>query len=112
MFLLEERLYQDNFNDLGRDLRGTPFGASAAKFFYDNDIKSQVTALFAQYEWQWLPAVQLTAGLRYSDESVKYDSVSNIISKTVIGVGKAINEMEKKIQSRFPNIKYIDLEIN
>jgi len=30
----------------------------------------------------------------------------------VKGVGKAINEMEKKIQDRFPNIKYIDLEIN
>jgi len=27
-------------------------------------------------------------------------------------VGQAINEMEKKIQGRFPNIKYIDLEIN
>ncbi|MBQ4846991.1 TonB-dependent receptor [Pseudoalteromonas sp. MMG005] len=78
LFLLEERLYQDNNNDLGRDLRGTPFGANSAKFYYDNDIKSKVTALFAQYEWQWLPSTRVTAGLRYSDESVEYDSVSNI----------------------------------
>ena len=28
------------------------------------------------------------------------------------GYGQAINEMEKQIQNRFPNIKYIDLEIN
>ncbi|WP_040697191.1 TonB-dependent receptor [Pseudoalteromonas citrea] len=80
IFLFEERLYQDNYNDLGRDLRGTPFGAASAMFFYDNDIKTKVAALFTQYEWQWLPSTRITAGVRYSDESVEYDSVSMINS--------------------------------
>lgn len=80
VFLLEERLYQDNNNDLGRDLRGTPFGAASTMFFYDNDIKTNVAALFAQYEWQWRPSTRITAGLRYSDESVEYDSVSVVNS--------------------------------
>jgi len=34
------------------------------------------------------------------------------IKKIEGAVQKAINEMEKQIQNRFPNIKYIDLEIN
>ena len=46
------------------------------------------------------------------DEKISDNSVSNIIHESVKGVGHAINEMEKEIQSRFPNIKYIDLEIN
>ena len=46
------------------------------------------------------------------EEKIGDDSVSNIIRKSVKGVGQAINEMEKQIQNRFPNIKYIDLEIN
>ena len=46
------------------------------------------------------------------EDKISDDSVSNIIQKSVKGVGQAINEMEKQIQNRFPNIKYIDLEIN
>ena len=46
------------------------------------------------------------------EEKISDDSVSNIIQKSVKGVGRAINEMEKQIQKRFPNIKYIDLGIN
>jgi len=46
------------------------------------------------------------------EEKIGNNSISNIIHKSVKGVGQAINEMEKKIQNRFPNIKYIDLEIN
>jgi len=46
------------------------------------------------------------------EEKISDNSVSNIIRKSVKGVGQAINEMEKQIQNGFPNIKYIDLEIN
>ena len=46
------------------------------------------------------------------EEKIKDDSVKIIIKKSVKGVGEAINDMEKQIQNRFPNIKYIDLEIN
>ncbi|BBN81745.1 TonB-dependent receptor [Pseudoalteromonas sp. A25] len=78
IFQLQERLYQDNYNDIGRDMRGTPNGANSATFFYDNEIRNGVIALFAQYEWQWRTDTTLTFGLRYSDESVDYDSVSRI----------------------------------
>jgi hypothetical protein len=40
------------------------------------------------------------------------DSIQTVINKSVKSVGKAINEMEKQIRVRFPDIKYIDLEIN
>jgi hypothetical protein len=46
------------------------------------------------------------------EAEIGHDSVSNIIHQSVKSVGKAINEMENKIQIKFPNIKYIDLEIN
>ena len=40
------------------------------------------------------------------------DTIQTIINKSVKSVGKAINDMEKQIQDHFPDIKYIDLEIN
>jgi len=46
------------------------------------------------------------------EQKIRDNSVSILIHKSVKGVGQAINEMEKQIQSRFPNIKYINLEIN
>ncbi|MBD1582759.1 TonB-dependent receptor [Pseudoalteromonas sp. S16_S37] len=78
IFQLQERLYQDNYNDILRDLRGTPNGANSATFFYGNEIRNSVIALFAQYEWQWRTDTTLTFGLRYSDESVDYDSISRL----------------------------------
>ncbi|WP_246239851.1 TonB-dependent receptor [Pseudoalteromonas caenipelagi] len=78
IFQLQERLYQDNYNDILRDLRGTPNGSNSATFFYDNEIRNSVIALFTQYEWLWRSDTTLTFGLRYSDESVDYDSISRI----------------------------------
>ncbi|CAH9058147.1 Vitamin B12 transporter BtuB [Pseudoalteromonas holothuriae] len=78
IFQLEERLYQDNYNDILRDLRGTVNGANSVTFFYDNIIRNKVLAIFAQYEWQWRTDTTVTFGLRYSDESVDYDSVARI----------------------------------
>ena len=40
------------------------------------------------------------------------NTVQKIIHTSIRGVGSAINDMEKQIQGRFPDIKYIDLEIN
>ncbi|MDP6133628.1 MAG: hypothetical protein QF856_03430, partial [Candidatus Marinimicrobia bacterium] len=40
------------------------------------------------------------------------NTVQKIIHTSIRGVGSAINDMEKQIQSRFQDIKYIDLEIN
>lgn len=76
LFQLEERIYQDNFNDLLRDFRGTPNGASAATFFYDNDIKVKSMALFGQYEYEISEHTDVLVGVRYSDEKVNYDSFS------------------------------------
>jgi len=39
-------------------------------------------------------------------------TVQTVINKSVKSVGKAINDIEKQIQDHFPDIKYIDLEIN
>ena len=38
--------------------------------------------------------------------------LAEAIHSSIRGVGSAIHDMEKQIQSRFPDIKYIDLEIN
>ena len=46
------------------------------------------------------------------EEKISDNSVSNIIHQSVKSIGQAINDMEKEIQNRFSNIKYIDLEIN
>jgi len=40
------------------------------------------------------------------------DTVQTVINKSVKSVGKTINDIEKQIQDHFPDIKYIDLEIN
>ena len=40
------------------------------------------------------------------------NTIQKIIHKSIRSVGSAINDMEKQIQGRFPDIKYIDLEIN
>lgn len=45
------------------------------------------------------------------DESVE-DTLQDVINKSVKSVGAAINDMERQIQARFPEIKYIELEIN
>jgi iron complex outermembrane receptor protein len=77
LFQLQERIYQDNYNDILRDLRVIPvFWGNTKNYFYDNEIISKVYAVFAQYEWRWLESTSLTFGLRYSDEAVDYDSVS------------------------------------
>ena len=77
-FMAEERIFQNNDNDILRDLRGTPFGANSAHFYYHNNLINQSKAIFAQYDWQASTDWLLTLGLRYADESLDYDSVSNI----------------------------------
>ncbi|MBE0353424.1 TonB-dependent receptor [Pseudoalteromonas phenolica] len=78
LFSLHERIYQNNYNDILRDLRGTEFGANSANFFYDNDLINKSFAIFGQYDWQIKDDLIITTGLRYSDEVFEYDSLSNI----------------------------------
>ncbi|MBQ4812947.1 TonB-dependent receptor [Pseudoalteromonas luteoviolacea] len=77
-FHLEERIYQNNHNDILRDLRGVLAPQLTTTFFYDNEIITKSIALFSQYEWQLAKNHMLTVGIRYSDESVDYDSVSRL----------------------------------
>ncbi|WP_125559230.1 MULTISPECIES: TonB-dependent receptor [Pseudoalteromonas] len=78
LFHIEERIYQDNFNDILRDYRGLLSTDLTNTFFYDNEIIVKSVAAFAQYEWQLNDAHRITVGLRYSDETVEYDSVSRL----------------------------------
>ncbi|KID56790.1 TonB-dependent receptor [Pseudoalteromonas luteoviolacea] len=78
LFHLEERIYQNNHNDILRDLRGVLAPELTTTFFYDNEIVTKTIALFSQYEWRLSEQHMITFGARYSDESVKYDSISRL----------------------------------
>ncbi|MDK2593747.1 TonB-dependent receptor [Pseudoalteromonas obscura] len=78
IFQLEERIYQNNHNDILRDLRGVLAPTLTTTFFYDNEIISKSLALFSQYEWRLDKKHMFTIGARFSDESVEYDSVSRL----------------------------------
>ncbi|AOT08474.1 TonB-dependent receptor [Pseudoalteromonas luteoviolacea] len=78
VFQLEERIFQNNHNDILRDLRGVLAPELTTTFFYDNEIVTKSIALFSQYEWRLNDQHMITIGARYSDESVKYDSISRL----------------------------------
>lgn len=78
VFALQERIFQKNNNDILRDLRGTPFGDNSAHFFYDNELKNNSFAVFSQFDWHLNENWLATLGLRYADENLDYDSLSNI----------------------------------
>ncbi|MDK1286597.1 TonB-dependent receptor [Pseudoalteromonas umbrosa] len=78
LFQYQERIYQNNHNDILRDFRGIFAPELTTTFFYDNEIVTKSIALFSQYEWQLNEHHMLTIGARYSDESVEYDSISRL----------------------------------
>lgn len=76
LFYLDERIKQDNYNDILRELRGlTP---QALTFIYDNQIDITSAAMFAQLDYALSDLITVTAGLRYTDETTDYQSVSHI----------------------------------
>ncbi len=74
LFYLDEKIAQDNYNDILRDLRGILPTNLTATFFYDNLINSRTVAVYGQLDYPLAENWLLTAGLRYSDEEFDYDS--------------------------------------
>tara|TARA_B100000700_G_scaffold100425_1_gene113110 strand:- start:3479 stop:5734 length:2256 start_codon:yes stop_codon:yes gene_type:complete len=77
-YQLSEQIEQLNNNDLLRDFRGILDPSLTANFLYDNEIDTRSWALFAHAQWQLSPRWALVTGVRYSDETVEYDSVSTL----------------------------------
>lgn len=78
LYYADESIKQDNVNDILRDLRGVLPADLTATFFYDNHIKTKNIAAFSQLDYQLTPNWLITAGLRYSYESLDYNSVAQL----------------------------------
>lgn len=79
LFYLQEELKQNNSLDLFRDFRAVPeLAAVPAQFFYYNTLKNNSLAGYAQLEQQLSPRYTLTAGLRLTDESTRYQARSDL----------------------------------
>jgi iron complex outermembrane receptor protein len=78
IYYADESIIQDNVNDILRDYRGILSTDLTATFFYDNRIKTKSIAAFTQLDYQLNQDWLITAGLRYSYESLDYDSTSQL----------------------------------
>ena len=79
LFYLQEELKQNNSLDLFRDFRAVPeLAAVPAQFFYYNTLKNNSLAGYAQLVQQLSPRYTLTAGLRLTDESTRYQARSDL----------------------------------
>ncbi|WP_394190475.1 TonB-dependent receptor [Pseudoalteromonas atlantica] len=78
LYFSDESIGQNNVNDILRDYRGILPTNLTATFFYDNEIQNQTIAAFSQIDFQVNEKWLITAGLRYSYESLDYDSVSTL----------------------------------
>ena len=78
-FYLDESLKQDNFLDLFRDWRAVDsLFSNAATFFYDNEIDTQVSAVFAHIDYDFNDQTTLSTGLRYTEETIDYRAIGTI----------------------------------
>lgn len=78
LFQQKERILQDNANDILRDFRGILPTSLTATFSYDNEIENSDFALFSQMDWSVTEHDIVTLGLRVSNETLTYDSVSTL----------------------------------
>lgn len=78
LYYADESIKQDNVNDILRDLRGVLPLDLTATFFYDNHIETTNIAAFSQLDYQLTPKWLITAGFRYSYESLDYTSVAKL----------------------------------
>lgn len=95
LYYLNETIEQDNSIDLFRDLRilnpalaATP-GSGVGQYFYDNKIETESLAAFSQFDWQLSSQTSVIAGIRYTDESTKVisDTDVNIMVDTNLPAG-------------------------
>ncbi|WP_372771094.1 TonB-dependent receptor [Pseudoalteromonas sp.] len=77
-YYLHEDIKQDNFNDILRDFRGIISPSLTTTFYYDNTINIESTALFAQFDWQVSNQFTVVLGARYTDETTRYESQSDL----------------------------------
>ncbi len=77
-YYTKEEIVQENYNDILRDLRGILDPSLTTTFFYDNKIEIESKALFGQVDYQLNQDLQLTLGVRYTDESTAYKSVGSL----------------------------------
>lgn len=85
-FWLEEPLEQRFFIDILRDFRALPdLFSQAAMFLYDNEIDTRSQALFANVDYDLDDVTTLTAGLRYTRESVDYRAIGQVNVATAVG---------------------------
>ena len=75
-----------------------------------NDITVFKTEILAPRQIKLSIEIDFDATLMI--EKLRNKSFPDIVHVSVKEVGHAINLLEKQIQNQFPNIKYIDLEIN
>lgn len=75
-----------------------------------NDITVFKTEILAPREIKLSIEIDFDATLMI--ERLRNKSFPDIVHVSVKEIGHAINLLEKQIQGQFPNIKYIDLEIN
>ncbi|CAM4338077.1 TonB-dependent receptor [Pseudoalteromonas ostreae] len=78
LYYADESIKQNNVNDILRDYRGILDSDLTATFFYDNQIDTQNIAIFSQLDYQFNSDWLLSVGLRYSYESLDYDSVAQL----------------------------------
>ncbi|MER2493504.1 TonB-dependent receptor [Catenovulum sediminis] len=80
VFYLSEKIEQDNFNDIFRDLRGTGLvpNAFTTLFLYDNQLETNAYSYFSEVDYQLTQKWSLAAGARYTDEKTQYHTVSDV----------------------------------
>ncbi|WP_404340355.1 TonB-dependent receptor [Pseudoalteromonas mariniglutinosa] len=78
IYYADEAIKQANVNDILYDFRGILPADLTATFFYDNHIETESLAVFTQLDYQLAKTLTVTAGLRYEDESLTYDSTATL----------------------------------
>ena len=78
LYYADESIKQNNINDILRDFRGILDPDLTTTFFYKNQIDTQSMAAFSQLDYQLNSDWLISAGLRYSYESLDYDSVAQL----------------------------------
>lgn len=79
LFYLQEELEQNNRLDLFRDFRAVPeLSDVPAQFIYHNTLKNTSMAAYAHLEQTLSQRFTLTAGLRITDESTRYQARSDL----------------------------------
>lgn len=85
LYFINEKLDQDNRFDLLRDFRSVEgLFSNAVTFLYDNSIEIESAAIFSHLGFPLSEKTNITAGLRYSDETTKYNALGHVNLTTFV----------------------------